>query len=289
MSFLVSRLKSYALLIRLHKPIGTLLLLWPTLWALWMASNGDVSFHLFLVFTVGTFLMRSAGCAINDYADRNYDPHVKRTQYRPLASGQIKSIEAVSVALVLSAFAFMLVLTLNRLTISLSFIALFLAVTYPFTKRFFVIPQAYLGIAFGFGIPMAWAAQTNELSLTTWIILLANIFWAVAYDTEYAMVDRDDDLKLGIHTTAILFGKYDVLAVFVCHTIFIAGLALAGSLNHSGVLFYIGLLGALIALSFQYPMIAGRERDGCFRAFNHNNLVGGIVFMGIFLDSVMNI
>lgn len=282
-----SRLLAYARLVRLDKPIGTLLLLWPTLWALWLSSDGRPDWSIVLIFVAGTFLMRSAGCAINDYADRNIDPHVKRTRERPLAAGIIRPREALVVAALLSAIAFVLVLQLNWLTVALSFPALFLAASYPFTKRFLVLPQAYLGVAFGFGIPMAYAAQTGQVPLAAVVVLLANVFWAVAYDTEYAMVDRDDDLKIGIRTSAILFGRYDVALVMVFHALFIAMLALAGWIEGLGPYFFAGLgLTAMLASS-QYPMIRDRSREGCFRAFRQNNWVGGVAFAAMVTDYSM--
>lgn len=284
---LSARLFAYARLVRLDKPIGTLLLLWPTLWALWLSSTGRPDWNVVAIFVAGTFLMRSAGCAINDYADRDFDPHVKRTRDRPLAAAMITPREALAVATVLSLVAFVLVLQLNRLTVALSFAAMFLAASYPFTKRFLALPQAYLGLAFGFGIPMAYAAQTGEVPWAAMVLLLANVFWAVAYDTEYAMVDRDDDLKIGIRTSAILFGRYDVAMVMVFHALFIATLACAGMIEGLGRYFFAGLgLTAMLAMS-QYWMIRDRSRDGCFRAFRQNNWVGGVAFAGMLIDYSM--
>ena len=215
---MLERLDHYIALTRLNRPIGILLLLWPTLWAIWIAAEGRIDPVILVVFVVGTVLMRSAGCAINDYADRDFDAHVKRTADRPLAARKISTKEALAVAGVLSAIAFALVVVfLNRLTLYLAFIAFFLAASYPFTKRFFAMPQAYLGIAFGFGIPMAFAAETGSVPALAWWLLLANVFWTLAYDTEYAMVDRDDDVKIGIKTTALLFGRHDVTIVMACY------------------------------------------------------------------------
>lgn len=281
---LVDRLFAYTRLVRLDKPIGTLLLLWPTLWALWLASDGTPDWKIVTIFVAGTFLMRSAGCAINDYADRDFDPHVKRTRQRPLAAGLIKPWEALAVAAALSAIAFILVLQLNILTIALSFPALFLAASYPFTKRFLALPQAYLGVAFGFGIPMAYSAQTGQVPWIAAVILLANVLWAIAYDTEYAMVDRDDDVKIGIRTSAILFGRYDTAMVMLFHALFIATLAVAGQAEGLGWYFYAGLLLTAMLSGWQYWMIRDRTRDGCFRAFRHNNWVGGVVFAAIVAD-----
>jgi 4-hydroxybenzoate polyprenyltransferase len=272
---------------RLHKPIGTLLLLWPTLWALWLAAGGVPGWHILFVFVAGTVLMRSAGVAVNDYADRNFDPHVARTKDRPLAAGLVSPKEALVVAAVLALIAFALVLTLNGLTVALSFVGLFLAVSYPFTKRFFAIPQAYLGIAFGFGIPMAYAAQLGSLPAIAWVLLLANIFWTIAYDTEYAMVDREDDRKIGIRTSAILFGRFDVAAVMLFHAAFLALLAGIGWHLHLAWPYYAGLGGAALLMAYQYVLIRGREPQRCFQAFLNNNWVGGVVFAGIALALAM--
>jgi 4-hydroxybenzoate polyprenyltransferase len=277
------RIPLYAKLMRLHKPIGTLLLLWPTLWALWLAADGVPHWHILFVFVAGTVLMRSAGVAVNDYADRNFDPHVARTKDRPLVAGLVSPKEALVLAAVLALMAFALVLTLNRLTVALSFVGLFLAVSYPFTKRFFAIPQAYLGIAFGFGIPMAYAAQLGSLPAVAWVLLLANIFWTIAYDTEYAMVDREDDRKIGIRTSAILFGGFDTAAVMLCHLTFLALLAGIGWHLRLAWPYYIGLAGAAALMAYQYVLIRGREPQRCFRAFLNNNWVGGVVFAGIAL------
>jgi 4-hydroxybenzoate polyprenyltransferase len=275
------RLGLYARLVRLDKPIGTLLLLWPTLWALWIAGSGRPNLAVVAIFTAGTLLMRSAGCAINDFADRDIDPHVRRTADRPLAAGRIRPKEALAMAGVLSLIAFLLVLTLNRLTVGLSFVALFLAASYPFTKRFLALPQGYLGIAFGFGIPMAFAALLNELPAMCWWMLLANILWTVGYDTEYAMVDRDDDLRLGIRTSAILFGRHDVTAVAFCHAAFIAIMAGIGHAAGLGLGFMAALAVAGALLAWQIWRIRHRERDACFQAFLQNNRVGAVVFAGI--------
>jgi len=279
---LLERLNAYEKLIRLDKPIGILLLLWPTLWALWLSSRGHPSWRIVWIFILGTVLMRSAGCAINDYADRNFDGHVARTRARPLAAGLIKPWEALMVAAVLALAAFALVLQLNRQTIMLSVAALFIAATYPFTKRFFVLPQAYLGIAFGFGIPMAFAAQTGQVPVVAWLLLLANVFWAIAYDTEYAMVDREDDRKVGIKTSAIAFGRHDVSAVMICHAMFLLILAWIGWRYAPGVYFFFGglLLAAGLAAT-HYQMIRDRDPESCFRAFQNNNWIGAAVFAGL--------
>ena len=280
----MNKLALYARLMRIDKPIGTLLLLWPTLWGLWIASNGHPHPAALLVFVLGTVLMRSAGCVVNDYADRDFDPHVERTRERPLASGKVTKKEALILAAALALTAFVLVLPLNRLTILLSFAALFLAASYPFTKRFFAIPQAYLGIAFGFGIPMAFAAEMGSVPTVAWIILAANLFWTVAYDTEYALVDREDDIRIGIRTSALTFGRYDVFAVMLCYTIMLAILAFVGIELQRGAFYYAGLLAAFFIMLYHYTLIRNRDRMRCFRAFLHNNWVGGAIFLGIFLD-----
>jgi 4-hydroxybenzoate polyprenyltransferase len=280
----LDRLSVYARLVRLDKPIGTLLLLWPTLWALWLSSDGNPDWAIVGIFVVGTLLMRSAGCAINDYADRDLDRHVKRTRERPLAAGVIRPWEALAVAGFFATLAFILVLQLNALTVSLSFAALLLAASYPFTKRFLAVPQAYLGVAFGFGIPMAYAANTGQVPWIASVVLLANIFWAVAYDTEYAMVDRDDDKNIGIRTSAILFGRFDVVMVMAFQALFLLTLAAVGWYEALGAYFFAGLLLAALLAGSQYRMIRDRSRDGCFHAFRHNNWVGGAVFAGLALD-----
>ncbi len=284
---LSDKLPHYARLMRIDKPIGTLLLLWPTLWALWIAAAGWPPLHILVIFIVGTFLMRSAGCVINDYADRDFDGHVERTRTRPLATGVVSPGEALALAAALSAAAFVLVLPLNTLTILLSVPALLLAGSYPFTKRFFAIPQAYLGIAFGFGIPMAFAAVTGTVPATGWLMLLANIFWAVAYDTEYAMVDRPDDLKIGIKTSAITFGRHDVLAVMLCYAAAFALLAVVGVLAGLGFAWYLGLVAACAIAGYHYTLIRARDRADCFKAFRHNNWVGGVIFAGLFIDLLL--
>lgn len=279
-----SRLREYWLLTRMHRPIGTLLLLWPTLWALWIASGGPPPLREVLVFTLGTLLMRSAGCAINDYADRHFDRHVKRTADRPLTAGRIQPWEAIAVCVVLSLAALLLIVRYERLTWAMAAVAAFLAVSYPFTKRFLALPQAYLGIAFGFGIPMAFAALSNSLPPLCWLLLLANVFWAMAYDTEYAMVDRDDDIHLGIRTSAITFGSLDVAAVMASYAACLGLLLAAGQLAGLGLGWYGGLaLAACLAL-YHYTLIRERSREGCFKAFNHNNWFGAAVFSGLPLD-----
>jgi 4-hydroxybenzoate polyprenyltransferase len=281
---LTERLHLYIQLTRLHRPIGILLLLWPTLWAVWIASEGHPSWLIVFIFALGTALMRSSGCAVNDYADRHIDKHVKRTQDRPLTSGKISEREALWVAIVLALISFALILPLNPLTWVMSFPALFLAVSYPFTKRFFAIPQAYLGIAFGFGIPMAFAATLSTVPPVAWVLLLANIFWAIAYDTEYAMVDRDDDIHLGIHSSALFFGKYDVVAVMICYLITLLLLAVAGLMAGLGLVYFFGLAVAEGIAFHHYKLIKGRSREKCFAAFLHNNWFGAAVFAGLVMD-----
>jgi 4-hydroxybenzoate polyprenyltransferase len=280
----MNRFNLYFRLLRLHKPIGILLLLWPTLWALWFASQGLPRGYDLFAFIIGTVLMRSAGCAINDFADRDFDKHVKRTAERPLTSGKIQSWEALALFAVISLLSLLLILPYNRLTWLMACIAAFLAASYPFTKRFFALPQAYLGIAFGFGIPMAYAAILGRLEAVTWMLLLANIFWALAYDTEYAMVDRDDDIAIGIRTAAITFGRFDVLAVMICYGLALGLIACAGYLEQRGVYFYAGLVVAAAIAVYHYTLIRHRDREGCFQAFNHNNWLGAAIFVGLALD-----
>lgn len=278
---LLERLSVYEKLMRLDKPIGILLLLWPTLWAVWIASNGKPDWMVVWIFVLGTVLMRSAGCVINDYADRDFDPHVARTKDRPLAAKRVGTREALALAATLSIAAFLLIIRFNKLTWAMAVIALFLAVSYPFTKRFLAIPQAYLGIAFGFGIPMAFAAIAGAIPTVAWVLLLANIFWAIAYDTEYAMVDREDDIKIGIHSSALLFGRYDVIAVLVSHLIALMLLGAAGVMLGFGIFYFAGLLAAAWFVGFQYRLIKHRDTAQCFEAFLNNKWFGGMVFAGI--------
>jgi 4-hydroxybenzoate polyprenyltransferase len=282
------KLDLYERLMRLDKPIGTLLLLWPTLWALWFSSAGRPVWLIVWIFSLGTLLMRSAGCVINDLADRDFDPHVERTRERPIAAGRVSTREALALfaALVLCSFL-LIVPILNWRIFGLSLVALFLAASYPYTKRFLAIPQAYLGIAFGFGIPMAYAAQSGALPAAAWLLLLANVFWAVAYDTEYAMVDRNDDLKIGIKTSAITFGRFDVAAVMLCYAATLALIAWVGWQTQRGVAFYCGLAIAAAIAVYHYTLIRGRERMPCFKAFLHNNWLGASVFAGIALDYLL--
>ena len=280
----MNKLALYFRLIRLDKPLGTVLLLWPTLCALWLAQQGVPDWRLLLIFTLGTFLMRSAGCAINDYADQDIDKFVKRTAERPITSGRISGKEALAVAGVLTVLAFCLILPLNTLTKQLSVAAVIIAATYPYFKRFFAIPQAYLGIAFGFGIPMGFAAITGAVPVVAWLLLLGNVFWAVAYDTEYAMVDRDDDLKIGIKTSAITFGRYDVAIIMLCYAVFLLLWLVCGW--HLGLRswFVAGLAVAAGCAVYHYTLIRTRERMPCFAAFRHNNWLGAAVFAGVVLD-----
>lgn len=284
----MQRLTYYWQLTRFDKPIGILLLLWPTLSALWLASNGKPDWQLIVIFTLGTALMRAAGCAVNDYADRDIDKHVKRTAERPLTAGRIAGWEALLVASVLALLAFLLILPLNGLTKLLSIVAIVIAASYPYFKRFFALPQAYLGIAFGFGIPMAYAAVQNQLPGTAWLLLIANICWAVAYDTEYAMVDRDDDLKIGIRTSAITFGQFDIAAVMLCYIANLVIIAYVGYLYGLGFWFRVGILLALLCAIYHYFLIRSRSREGCFTAFQHNNWLGCFIFIGIVLDFALN-
>lgn len=277
------RIVAYAYLIRLDKPIGTLLLLWPTLWALWLASGGFPQWHLLIIFILGTFLMRSAGCAINDYADQDFDRHVLRTKDRPITSGKISGKEALMVAGALALMAFLLIQPLNALTKELSFFALAVAILYPFTKRFFAIPQAVLGIAFGFGIPMAYAAVLGFIPLEAWVLFVGNIFWAIAYDTAYAMVDRDDDLRLGLRTSAITFGRFDVMAIAVSYGVLFLSQIWVAQLANLSNYFWLGWCLALACAVYHLKLVSTRKREECFKAFRHNNWLGGFLFLGILL------
>ncbi len=282
---LKERLDLYERLMRLDKPIGILLLLWPTLWGLWLSSRGHPDWTVVLVFVLGTVLMRSAGCVINDFADRDFDRHVERTKDRPLTAGKVSPREALALFVVLAACAFLLVLLLGiPLVIWLSIPAILLAASYPFTKRFFAIPQAYLGVAFGFGIPMAYAAQLGRVPEAAWWLLLANVFWAIAYDTEYAMVDREDDIKIGIKTSALTFGRFDVAAVMACYAIALGLIAWVGYRLGRGAAFYGGLAVSAAIMIWHYTLIRGRDRAACFKAFLNNNYVGAAIFVGIALD-----
>jgi 4-hydroxybenzoate polyprenyltransferase len=283
-----SKISLYLDLIRWNRPAGWLLLLWPTLTALWIAAQGFPGWHLLFVFILGTILMRSAGCCLNDVADKDFDKHVKRTAQRPVTTGAISSKEALILGAVLALLAFSLVLTTNTTTIIWSFAALAVAIIYPFAKRFFAMPQAILGIAFSFGIPMAFAAVQNDIPWMAWFLLLGNLFWVLAYDTEYAMVDRDDDLKIGMKTSAITMGQYDVVIVALCYLINISFLTLAGVLYAYSAIFYIALVAALAQAIWHIWLIRNREREACFKAFRLNHWYGSAVFLGVFFQYLMN-
>ena len=279
------KISLYLDLIRWNRPAGWLLLLWPTLSALWVASGGFPGWHLLIVFTLGTILMRSAGCCLNDVADRDFDKHVKRTAERPVTSGRIGVKEALLLGAVLALVAFGLVLTLRPETMAWSFAAMAVAVAYPFAKRFVAMPQAVLGLAFSFGIPMAFAAVTGEVPNMAWVLLLGNLFWVLAYDTEYAMVDRDDDLKIGMKTSAITLGQWDVVAVMFFYAVFFAvwGVALEAS---DKPLLLAGLAAAALQAAWHFWLIKDRTRDGCFKAFRLNHWVGFAAFVGVALSYI---
>jgi 4-hydroxybenzoate polyprenyltransferase len=281
---IVHRVNAYERLVRLDKPIGSLLLLWPTLWALWIAGNGAPPFSVLAIFVLGTVLMRSAGCAINDWADRDFDAQVERTKHRPLATGEVKPWEAIVLGAVLALLAFLLILPLNQLTKLLSIPALLIAITYPFTKRFFSIPQAYLGIAFSFGIPMAFAAMLKQIPPIGWLLFAANFFWIIAYDTEYALADYPDDIKIGIRTSAIAFGRFAVMAIVICYAIAIGLLAVLGYWQRMGPVYYAGLLVATAIAGYHIHLIKDRDRQRCFKAFLHNTWFGFAVFAGFTVD-----
>jgi 4-hydroxybenzoate polyprenyltransferase len=274
----------YVRLMRLDRPIGTWLLLWPTLWALWIASRGQPKPNIFVIFVAGTVLMRSAGCAINDYADRRFDPHVERTKDRPLAAGRITPLEALVLFTVLSLTALVLALQLNRLTLLWAVAGAFIAVTYPFVKRFLSVPQMYLGLAFGAGIPMAFAAQIESVPRIAWLLLLANVLWVTVYDTMYAMVDRADDIKIGVRSTAILFGDSDRHIIAVLQAMTLVTLYLVGKIIRAGHWYDAGLVAAGLFFIYQLWLIRDRDRSACFRAFLNNNYVGMAVFIGLWLE-----
>jgi len=285
----VERLRDYARLMRLDRPIGILLLLWPVLWALWIAAAGTPALPVFVVFVAGVVLMRSAGCVINDYADREFDPQVERTRDRPLAAGRVHPREALALFVVLALSAFALVLFMNRLTILLSFVGAALAASYPFMKRWTPLPQFYLGAAFGWGVPMAFAAQTGAVPADAWILFAATLCWAVAYDTAYAMVDRDDDIRIGVKSTAILFGRADRPMIALFHTLTLLLLVWAGARAGLGLTYYVGLLLAAGLAGWQQWLLRTRARDACFRAFLNNNRFGAVVFAGLALDYLRRI
>ncbi|MCH8492912.1 MAG: 4-hydroxybenzoate octaprenyltransferase [Idiomarina sp.] len=279
----MTRFDHYRALMRMDKPIGTWLLAWPTFWALLIAGAGDPSVRLVAVFAAGVFLMRSAGCVINDFADRHYDGHVERTRNRPLATGAVTATEALILFAILVILAFMLVLTLNTLTILLSFVAVALAIAYPFTKRITHLPQFVLGAAFSMAIPMAFAAESNQLPFVCWVLFVANTLWTVAYDTQYAMVDRDDDLRTGIKSTAVLFGKYDLAIIGLLQAATILLLALVGWLIQATFLFWVALIVMAGFFAWQLWHIRDRDRDACFRAFRQNHYAGMVIAIGLAL------
>lgn len=280
----VMRVREYALLMRLHRPIGILLLLWPTLWGLWAAAEGLPNWLVLTVFVGGVVLMRSAGCVINDYADQEFDAHVERTRQRPLVQKRVSSKEALLLFVVLALTAFGLVLLMNRLTIYLSFVGAALAASYPFMKRYTHLPQFYLGVAFGWSILMAFAAQTNSIPTLAWLLFAANVFWAVAYDTAYAMVDRDDDIKIGVKSTAILFGRYDRFMIGLSHTLCLVLLVLVGQLMKLDMIYYASLVVAAGIAGYQQLLISKRDKKKCFQAFLNNNWFGLVVFLGFVLS-----
>ena len=281
---MTDRLKLYLDLIRWNRPAGWLLLLWPTLSALWVAADGFPGWHLVAVFTLGTILMRSAGCCVNDVADREFDKHVKRTASRPVTSGRLGVKEALGLGVVLALLAFVLVLSTNRVTVAWSFAALAVTVAYPYAKRFVSMPQAVLGVAFSFGIPMAFAAVQSEVPLLAWGLLLGNLFWVLAYDTEYAMVDRDDDLKIGMKTSAITLGQWDVAAIAVFYAAFLTLWAMLLDAPERGLWLWLGLTGAAAQAMWHVWLIKDRSREGCFKAFRLNHWVGFSVFAGLALS-----
>jgi 4-hydroxybenzoate polyprenyltransferase len=277
-------LQDYIELTRLNRPIGIWLLLWPTLWAVWIAGRGKPDPHLFVIFVAGTVLMRSAGCAINDYADRSFDPHVDRTKQRPLAAGRISTVEALILFAVLSLMALVLALQLNKMTLLLAVVGAFLAVSYPFVKRFLSVPQLYLGVTFGWGIPMAFAAQLERVPRVAWLLVIANMLWVTVYDTIYAMVDRDDDVKIGVRSTAVLFGDSDRHVIAALQGMTLLSLYLAGRMLRMGDWYYAGLIAGAIFFVHHLWLIRARDRAACFRAFLNNHYFGMSVFIGILLN-----
>ena len=278
------QLPDYAKLMRLDKPIGILLLLWPTLWALWVAAEGLPSLSNLIIFVLGVILMRSAGCVINDYADRDFDLHVRRTKDRPLTSGRVTTKEALSLFIVLVLTSFILVLFTNTETIYMSFGGVFLAALYPFMKRFTYFPQVFLGAAFGWAVPMAFTAETGTVSESTWLLYVATLLWTIAYDTQYAMVDREDDLKVGIKSTAILFGEMDNIAIISLQALALVTLLLAANQLSAGIFFYLGIIVAGGLFAYQYTLTQHRNTEMCFKAFLNNHWVGASVFLGILVD-----
>ncbi|MEJ1353781.1 MAG: 4-hydroxybenzoate octaprenyltransferase [Candidatus Sedimenticola sp. (ex Thyasira tokunagai)] len=281
------RLLNYARLVRLDRPIGILLLLWPAMWALWIAGEGRPPWDVLVVFILGVTLMRSAGCAINDYADRNFDGKVERTCNRPIVTGDVSPKEALGVFAVLVLLSFGLVLLLNIQTILMSFVALLLAASYPFMKRYTHLPQMVLGMAFGIAVPMAFTALTETVAPVGWLLYLATVIWAMIYDTQYAMVDRDDDIKIGVKSTAILFGRYDLLVISLMQLFMIGLLLLIGVKVELGPYYYIAVLFAALLYAYQYMLIRRRDPAGCFSAFLNNNIFGIVVFVGLLVDYLM--
>jgi len=284
MSF--AKARSYWLLMRMDRPIGSLLLLWPTLWSLILAAKGMPDWDVLVVFVVGVVLMRSAGCVINDFADRDFDGHVKRTKLRPLPSGQVTPVEAIVLFVILALVSFLLVLTMNSLTVKLSFVGIVLAFIYPFMKRFTHLPQLFLGLAFSWAIPMAWAAQANELVPQVWLLFVINAIWTIAYDTQYAMVDRDDDLLVGLKSTAILFGRFDKMIIGILQLVTLLLFIALGIWLQLGQAFYWGILISSALFVYQQYLISNRERDDCFKAFLNNNQVGMVMALALFLSTL---
>jgi len=285
-AFLADRAKQYWLLARFDKPIGILILLWPALWALWVAGDGRPDLLVFTVICLGVVIMRAAGCVINDYADREFDPHVERTKQRPIAAGKVSPKEALILFTVLCLIAFGLVLLLNVFTLVLSFGGLFLAASYPFMKRYTNLPQAYLGIAFGWAVPMTFAAQLNNIPLVAWIMYLAVLLWALVYDTMYAMVDKEDDLKIGVKSTAILFGDKDREIMAALQVIILSLLVIIGDMQQLGIAYYLGLSIAAGLSMYQQKLIFHRNRADCFKAFLNSNWFGLVVFLGLLVDYI---
>ncbi len=277
------RALQYARLARLDRPIGNFLLLWPMLWALWLAAEGLPDLTVLLIFVLGVLVMRAAGCVINDYADRNIDGHVKRTTQRPMAQGRVSEREALTLFAVLSLLAFGLVLMTNMLTIQLSLVAVLLAASYPFMKRYTHLPQVHLGAAFGWAVPMAFAAQTGSVPPLAWLVFTAAVVWATVYDTQYAMVDRDDDLRIGVKSTAVLFGELDRLMIGILQLLLLVTLLLIGQQAELGLFYYLGVVIGALLFARQQWLIRLRDRDGCFRAFLNNNVFGGVIFLGLVL------
>ncbi len=275
------KLYHYALLMRMNRPIGVYLLLWPTVWALWIAGEGNPDVGVTLVFVLGVVLMRSAGCVINDYADRDFDPHVSRTRNRPIAAGNVKPKEALLLFILLCLVAFTLVLTMNWLTIGLSVGAVLLAAIYPFMKRYTYLPQVFLGLAFGWAIPMAFAAQTGEVPVIAWLLLTATVLWATAYDSMYAMVDVEDDLKIGVKSTAILFGDADRMIIGSMQVMFLITMVIVGNRLELGLYYFAGLLAAALLVVYQQFLIRNRDPEGCFKAFLNNHWFGAVIFAGL--------